>query len=63
MVIDTPLQCSLAIDSDAEFYALFGNKDDATNYVALLVGCEHSACLAGEVAGWFIKRLTAAIVG
>ncbi|PRW61051.1 Cytochrome c554 [Chlorella sorokiniana] len=38
VVIDTPLQCSLAIDSDAEFYALFGNKDDATNYVALLVG-------------------------
>ena len=51
MVIDTPLQCSLAIDTDAEFYALFGNKDDATNYVALLVGCECSGdCrMAGRV--------------
>lgn len=39
-----PLTATIAVDTDAEFYNLFGNAQDAANYVALLVACEWTAC-------------------
>ena len=43
-MLDSPLRVTLAVDSDAEFFALFGDAKRAMDYVALLVGCE---CLCG----------------
>jgi len=39
-VLDSPKRVTLAIDTDAEFYARFRSSRAAADYVALLVGCE-----------------------
>lgn len=42
-MLDSPKRVTLAIDTDAEFWGLFRNSKRATDYVALLVGCEWRA--------------------
>lgn len=43
-VIDKPIQANIAIETDYEYYSMFRTaadpKKEATNYMALLIGCE-----------------------
>lgn len=43
-VLDQPIQANIAIETDYEYYSMFQSaadpKKEATNYMALLIGCE-----------------------
>lgn len=51
-MLDSPKRVTLAIDTDAEFWGLFRNSKRATDYVALLVGCEWRAGGVASLGMW-----------
>ncbi len=61
----SPLVATIAVDTDAEFYALFTDAQAAANYVALMVACgclsAHGRRLA-KAASWRVMQAGCALL-